>query len=99
MNNYESVELKVKNDLRITTNNKAIVESIADNVMAAIADLENAGIRNIDTTNPLILQAIKLYCRFIFDYCGKGSEFFASYETVKSQLMLSVEFKEEMENA
>lgn len=66
-------------------------ELIQDLIEEAVADLHIAGINPGDVTDndPVVLTAIRLYCRMNFRTPQDYDRLKAAYETLKSQLQMS----------
>lgn len=78
---------KVKLALRIKSNK--LDEEITDLIEACKIDLSLSGVRKIEDTDPLIQQAIKLYCKANFGLDNKDSEKYQkSYDMLKISLSL-----------
>lgn len=78
----------VKLALRIKHN--ALDDDIQATIDACLADLEVCGVVHAPTGDPLILNAIKLYCRaFYTDDTAKGAEYLKRYEALKACLMMA----------
>lgn len=60
---------------------------IQDLISAALADLGIAGVDNTLTQDPLILQAVKTYCRAHFRSPADYDRLRAAYDEQKAQLM------------
>lgn len=75
---------KVKLALRISTS--AFDAEITDLISAAKADLEVAGVTNIDEDDPLIIRAIITYCKAHFGESDQYDRLKAAYDEQKSQL-------------
>lgn len=85
---------KVKLALRIK-NNK-FNDEIEDLINSAKLDLSIAGVRKIEETDPLIQQAIKIYCKANFGLDNKDSEKYQkSYELLKQSLSLCGDYNVE----
>ncbi len=87
---------KIKSDLRISHNK--LDSDIADAILACRSDLHNAGItvteNDIDGEGDAnILQAVKLYCRWYFDYKDKGTDFLTAYTELKKTLSIAERYK------
>lgn len=79
---------KIKTSLRISHNK--LDEDIAADVDACLADLKVCGIIHADETDPLILNALKLYCRAMYtDDVVKAAEYIRRYEALKACLMMA----------
>lgn len=79
---------KIKIALRIRHN--ILDDDIQSNIEACLADLEVCGIVFAETADPLILNAVKLYCRSIYtDDPVKGAEYLRRYDALKSCLMMA----------
>lgn len=93
-----SLLLKIKNSLRIS--HIALDEELADTVSSCLADLQVCGVRipvadDPQETDPLILNAIKLYCRKEFtDDTAKAAEYQKRYDALKSCLMMASGYRE-----
>lgn len=91
MDNNKLLE-KVKLSLRIRNSTK-FDQDILDNIEGAKLDLLLAGIVNQKENDPLIIQAIKYYCRANVALDNKNSEKFKdSYESLKEKLSLIGEY-------
>lgn len=78
---------KIKVSLRIRTNK--LDEEIEDMINACLLDLSVGGVKKINTTDPLIQQAVKIYCKANFGLDNKDSEkYYQSYEMLKKSLAL-----------
>lgn len=76
---------KVKQALRIS--HDKLDGDILDNVSACLEDLKVHGILEPKESDPLILNAIKLYVRAQYtDDAGKAAEHIARYERLRSSL-------------
>ena len=58
-------------------------------IKAAILDLQLALGQTVDTSDPLIIQAIKTYCRMSFRSPADYDRLRASYEAQKGQLQIT----------
>lgn len=75
---------KVKLALRIST--YAFDEEVKDLINAAEADLEIAGITNIDESDPLIIRAVITYCKANFGESDQYDRLKVAYDEQKAQL-------------
>ena len=82
----------VKTNLRISTS--ALNGDIQGDIDAALLDLHNAGVMAIGSDDPLIIKAVKLYCRAQNDFMGKGEQYSRAYEALKIALCLSGDYNE-----
>lgn len=65
-----------------------------DNISACKIDMERAGVVNTpDKAIKLYDKAIELYCKWQFDFRGKGEEYRKNYEATRDAMSLS-SFKE-----
>lgn len=82
----DNLLLKIKTALRIT--HTKLDEDIQSDIDACLADLEVCGVQFAPTSDPLILNAIKLWCRAIYaDDVAKATEYRARYDSLKACLM------------
>lgn len=93
-----SLLLKVKTYLRIS--HSALDDDLSDTITACLADLKVCGVQvpaldDTQTMDPLILNAVKLYCRKEYtDDTAKAAEYGRRYDALKSCLMMAGEYKE-----
>lgn len=84
----QSILSKIKTNLRIS--HTVLDEDVEDTIAACLADLEVCGVLDPQTDDPLILNAIKLYCRAEYtDDNGKAASYMARYDALKSCLMMA----------
>ena len=78
---------KVKLDLKIK--HTSLDDDVKDQISACLQDLQaTAGIKTSDTTDPLIIQAVKLYCRAW--YKTEQMEIYQNrYDTLKASLQMA----------
>ena len=80
--------LKIKQSLRVS-HNKLDADIQAD-IEAGLADLRTAGIIYKDETDPLIFNALKLWCRSLYtDDTAKAADYLRRYEAMKAGLMMA----------
>lgn len=82
----------VKSALRITTND--MDDDIKDLICAAKADLRISGVKVILDTDPLVIQAVKLYCKAHFGDNDSNNKFLNAYQALKISMSLAGEFRE-----
>lgn len=79
---------KIKLALRISHN--VLDADIGADIDACLADLKVCGILSPSETDPLILNAIKLYCRSLYtDDTVKAAEWLRRYEALKGCLQMA----------
>lgn len=79
---------KIKQGLRIS--HTKLDEDIQADIDACLADLRLVGVTHADETDPLILNAIKLWCRSLYtDDPAKAAEYLRRYEAQKACLMMA----------
>lgn len=84
---------KIKTSLRIS--HAALDEDIADNIGAALADLKVCGVATKDAADPLVLNAVKLYCKAAYtDDTGKAAAYMERYNALKASLMMAGDYRE-----
>lgn len=71
-------------------------EEIKQTMQACAIDLGNAGVVNIDFTDPLIKQAVKLYLKAQFRSDDGDNKFANAYEHLKKALALSSDYNTEV---
>ena len=84
---------RTKLDLRIDFPD--LDADITDNIRAALGDLGIAGVNteiNEETeTGLLILRAVKLFCRWQYDFDGKGDKYEKAYNMLKAVLAIDLD--------
>lgn len=89
----QSLLTKIKNYLRIS--HSVLDDDLNDTIDACLADLQVCGVQ-AESTDPLILNAVKLYCRKEYtDDTGKAAEYQKRYDALKSSLMMTGEYSGE----
>ncbi len=79
---------KIKQGLRVS--HAKLDDDIQADVDACLADLKVCGIIDPKAEDPLIYNAIKLYCRSLYtDDVAKGAEYLRRYDAMKSCLMMA----------
>lgn len=79
---------RVKLTLRIK--HTALDEDIQSEIDACLTDLELCGIVFAETTDPLVFNAVKLWCKAAYtDDPVKSAEWLRRYEALKSSLMMA----------
>ena len=79
---------KINTALRISHN--VLDSDIMGDIDACISDLKVCGIIEPQETDPLIMNAVKLWCRSLYtDDTGKGAEYLRRYEALKACLMMA----------
>ena len=79
---------KIKLALRIS--HTKLDEDVQADIDACLADLRSCGVVFADETDPLIYNAIKLWCRSLYtDDPAKGAEYLRRYESLKASLMMA----------
>jgi len=86
----------VKENLRITST--VLDTDLQDDIDAALMDLQRVGIDTSDQSQPLIIKAVKLYCRWQQDYMGKGEQYCKAYTGLMQALSLAGDYIAESEN-
>lgn len=79
---------KIKTALRIS--HDRLDADIQADIDACLADLKLCGIVHAPDTDPLILNAVKLWCRSLYtDDTAKGAEYLRRYEALKGSLQMA----------
>lgn len=76
----------VKKALRFTHN--ALDDDIKRNITAAESDMALVGISRSYQGAELYTQCIVFYCKWIYDFMGKGEEFRKAYERLRDSMSL-----------
>ena len=79
---------KIKQAIR--RSHSKLDEDLQADIDACLADLRSVGVVYADETDPLIFNAIKLWCRSLdTEDVAKGAEYRTRYEALKSCLMMA----------
>jgi hypothetical protein len=84
---------KVKKDLRIV--HTMMDGDIQDNINACLLDLERVGVTLIDDTDALIVKAIKLYCRWQYNFENQADRYMQAYSALRDALSLCGDYRSE----
>lgn len=80
--------IKIKQAIRRT--HDKLDDDLQADIDAGLADLRVAGVVYASETDPLILNAIKLWCRSLnTDDTVKAAEYMRRYEALKASLMMA----------
>lgn len=83
---------RVKHAMRRPNMTEDMAQELSDLVDAALADLKQAGVSNLDTQDPLIRRAVITYCRANFWPTGDYDKLKASYDEQKAQLRMTTNY-------
>jgi hypothetical protein len=84
----DSILNKIKLALRIS--HTKLDEDIQADIDACLLDLEVCGVAYAPIDDPLIFNAIKLWCRSLYtDDPAKGAEYLRRYDALKACLMMA----------
>ena len=79
---------KIKTALRVS--HSKLDEDIQADIDACLLDLEVCGVVFAESSDALILNAVKLWCRSLYtDDPAKGAEYLRRYESLKACLMMA----------
>jgi hypothetical protein len=67
-------------------------DELTQTIDACKLDLSNSGVKKLDSSDPLIQQAVKLYCKAQFGYDDPAGDFSRAYEHLKAALSLSGDY-------
>ena len=81
----------VKKALRISSED--FDDELTELIRAAKADLMMSGVRVISDTNPLVSQAVKLYCKAHFGDNDSSNKFLNAYQALKISMSLAGDFR------
>lgn len=84
---------KVKKNLRIS--HSVLDEDLTDTIEACLKDLDICGVKAPAATDPLILNAVKLYCKAAYtDDTVKAAAYMDRYNSMKASLMMAEGYRE-----
>lgn len=82
---------EVKTDLRISFDD--LDEDIESNIAAALLDLGIAGVATAEL-DALSKRAVKLFCRWQYNFDGRADKYAEAYHQLKITLSLDLDHKE-----
>ena len=86
---------KIKTSLRIS--HSVLDDDVTDTIEACLRDLKVCGVMEPQPTDPLILNAVKLFCKAEYtDDTGKAAAYLERYNALKSCLMMAKEYVAEV---
>lgn len=87
---------KVKTALRLTSDDEDLNEELTDLIDECLSDLIPADVAaaNIDTSDPLIIRAVKVYCKLNFGQPDDYDRLKAAYDELKAQLGMDSRYTE-----
>lgn len=77
---------------RLRLRHDKLDDEIKENIETCLLLLEGVGIRKLDLSDRLILKACELYCKWQFDYDGKGERFEQAYSGLRDFLSLGGDY-------
>lgn len=77
---------KIKLSMRIK--HTQLDNDIQGNIDACLLDLKRVGVINAKETDALIIKAVEMYCKWQYDYGGKGDRWEAAYNNLIMGLSL-----------
>jgi len=87
---------KIKLSMRIYHN--ALNGDIEGNIEACMLDLRRVGVNEAHATkkseDALIVKAAELYCKWQYDFNGKGEKFMQAYEKLRDAISLCGSYTE-----
>ncbi len=84
---------KIKLDLRIA--HGAMDSDVQDNIDACLSDLARVGVVLIENADPLIVKAVKLYCRWQYNFENQADRYMKAYMSLRDALSLCGDYKGE----
>ena len=87
---------KVKTALRLSTNDADLEDELTDQIEECLIDLipANVSYDNINLMDPLILKAVKVYCKLNFGQPDNYDRLKAAYDELKMQLGMDSRYTE-----
>ena len=73
--------------LALRMNNAVLDQEVQCTIDAAVLDLQSGGVP-VGLDNALSDEAIRLYCKWRYDYMGKAAQYEHSYDRLKSVLAM-----------
>ena len=80
----------IKLSMRIS--HTALDSDIQRNVDACLLDLERVGVDKTKKSE-LLTKAFELYCKWQYDYMGKGEQYQKNYEKLRDSMSLAGDYK------
>lgn len=82
---------KVKKALRFSNN--ALDDDLKRNIDAALLDMGRVGVSADKTENELGVQCVAFYCKWIYNFMGKGDDYLKAYERLRDAMSMCEEYR------
>lgn len=79
----------IKSALRIS--HDKLNTDIQNNIDSALLDLRRVGV-NDKKEDKLVMKAVELYCKWQYDYQGKGEQYGKNYEKLRDSLSMAGDY-------
>lgn len=74
----------------------ALDGEIQQTIAAGLLDLQESGVQRLNSDDPLVQQALKLYLKAQFGFSDGSEKFEAAYERLKASMSLSSDYRGEI---
>lgn len=89
-------DILTKIKLALRRSHSKLDEDLQADIDACLADLEVVGVIHADSSDPLIFNAVKLWCKSLdTDDPAKAASFMERYEKLKASLMMATGYGRE----
>lgn len=86
---------RIKQALRISGD--SLDDDLLANIAAAVDDLLRRGVdASPESTDTLVIKAVELYCKWMYDYLGKGEQWFSHYERLTIAMSQAKDYASEV---
>lgn len=74
----EQILVLIKRSMRISSNDLDL--DLLQNIQVCLEDMNRLGVNSEDPQSNLVIKAVELYCKWQYDYLGKGEQFRLHYD-------------------
>ena len=72
--------------------------ALAADIAAAVMDMQRVGVAaSTDSTAPLVIKCVELWCKASIDYLGRGAQFLSCYRALRDSMSLCADYQPQPE--
>lgn len=68
--------------------------ALAADIAAAVMDMQRVGVAaSTDSTAPLVVKCVELFCKASIDYLARGAQFLSCYRALRDSMSLCADYQ------
>lgn len=68
--------------------------ALAADIAAAVMDMQRVGVAaSTDSTAPLVIKCVELFCKASIDYLARGAQFLSCYRALRDSMSLCADYQ------